>query len=231
MVSFSTLLSAFILGILTSISPCPLATNIVALSYISKKITHPFIVFISGVAYSLGRMTLYITLSIIIIYGLTDLPWLSNTLQTNLPKIIGPILIITGTFILQLIPINIPSFTPSEKTLKLFEKSGIVGSFLLGFILALSFCPNSAALFFGGVVPIATSLKSPVIIPSIYGISTGLPVLTIAVIASTGTSKLASFFNTISIVEVWMNRVVGSVFILVGMYFSLKYIFRIELPF
>ncbi len=221
---------SILLGILTSVSPCPLATNIVALSWISKRIAHPYLVFLYGIFYSLGRMFLYVILSVIILIGLTDLPLLSNALQTYLPKIIGPILIIAGIFILELITINLPSISPNKKLFSYPEKYGLAGSFILGFLLALSFCPNSAALFFGGLIPLATSKNSSIVLPAIYGISTGLPVLFFAILISTGTTKVATAYNIITPVETWVRKITGAIFIIIGIYFSLKFIFKIPLP-
>lgn len=227
----SAIFSSIFLGILTSVSPCPLATNIVALSWLSKKLTHPLVVLTNGIFYSLGRMFLYVLLSIIILSGLTDLPWLSNALQTYLPKIVGPILIISGLFVLELVQIHLPTLAPNKKLFYLSENLGVLGSFLLGFLLALSFCPNSAALFFGGLIPLATSKNSLVIIPSFYGISTGLPVLLFAVLISTGTTKVATVYNIITPIELWARKITGVIFILIGIYFSIKFIFKIHLPF
>ncbi len=232
MVYISSLLFCFIRYFnFNTISPCPLATNIVALSWLSKKLTHPLFVLINGICYSLGRMCLYVLLSIIILSGLTDLPWLSNVLQTYLPKMIGPILIVSGLYILELISIDIPTLAPNKKLFYLSENFGIFGSFMLGFLLALSFCPNSAALFFGGLIPLATSKNSLVIIPSLYGISPGLAVLLFAVLISTGTTKVATVYNIITPIELWARKITGAIFIIIGIYFSIKFIFKIPLPF
>ena len=97
--------SALWLGILTSISPCPLATNIAAVSFLSKKIAHPALVFISGFAYTLGRMAAYAALGWIIISSLLGVPEVAQFLQKYMGKALGPLLIITGLFLLEILDI------------------------------------------------------------------------------------------------------------------------------
>ena len=143
------LLSALWFGILTSISPCPLAANIAAVSFLSKKINHPRMILWSGLAYTLGRMTAYVVLGVIIISSLAGVPAVANFLQKYMNRILGPILILVGLFLLDILKLNFSGFSLSgEKQNKLAEL-GVLGSFVLGAIFALSFCPISAALFFG----------------------------------------------------------------------------------
>ncbi|MGC8739261.1 MAG: aromatic aminobenezylarsenical efflux permease ArsG family transporter [Candidatus Hydrogenedens sp.] len=221
--------SAIYLGFLTSISPCPLATNIVAISYISKKITHPGFVLLNGLIYSLGRTLAYIILSFILVKSLLDMPFLSNFLQKYMNKIVGPLLIIVGMFLLDLIKINLNVSFKMEKFNMKIEEWGLVGAFLLGLLFALSFCPTSAALFFGGLIPLATKTGSDLTVPFLYGISTGIPVIILAFLISFGTSKVSKAYNFLSSAELWARRITGIIFILVGIYLTLINIFKISL--
>jgi len=222
------LFSAVYLGFLTSISPCPLATNIVAISYISKKITHPGLVLLNGLIYSLGRTLAYIILSFILVKSLLDMPFLSHFLQKYMNKIIGPLLIIVGMFLLDLIKINLNISFKTDKFNKKIEEWGLIGAFLLGFLFALSFCPTSAALFFGGLIPLATKTNSVFSVPFFYGVSTGIPVIIFSFLISFGTSKVSKVYNFLSSAEVWARRITGIVFILVGVYFTLINVFKIS---
>lgn len=229
MQSVVAILSAVYFGFLTSISPCPLATNIVAISYISKKISHPGLVLLNGFIYSLGRTLAYILLSFIIIKSLLDMPFLSHFLQKYMNKVIGPFLIIVGMFLLELIKINLNISFKTEQLNQKIEKWGLMGAFFLGILFALSFCPTSAAFFFGGLIPLATQQNSAFIVPFSYGISTGIPVIIFAFLISFSTSKVGKAYNFLSSAEYWARKVTGIIFILVGIYLTLINIFKISL--
>jgi len=212
-------LSALWLGILTSISPCPLATNIAAISFLSRRVNHPRKVLWSGFAYTLGRMTAYVIIGVILISSLAGIPSTANFLQKYMNKILGPVLIVVGLFLLDILKLNFLDFSlSSDKQNKLAEK-GIFGSFALGAIFALSFCPISAALFFGSLIPLALNNNFGIAFPFIYGIGTGLPVVIFAIGITLGVHSIAHWFNKVTKLEIYMRKVTGIIFILVGIYF------------
>jgi len=221
------LASAFWLGILTSISPCPLASNVAAISFLSKKIAHPALVFISGLAYTLGRMVSYVVLGWIIISSVLSVPQVAQFLQKYMGKVLGPLLILTGLILLEIITIRLPEVSLSQKHHNRLAESGAPGAFLLGFIFALAFCPISAALFFGSLIPLAINSKSGIILPFIYGIGTGLPVLVFAVAIALGVTSLSHWFHKITRLEYYTRKITGAVFILVGLYYTGIYILRL----
>jgi cytochrome c biogenesis protein CcdA len=218
-------LSAFWLGILTAISPCPLATNVVAISFLSKKIVHPKIVFFSGLFYTLGRMFSYAGLGFIIISSLLSVPIAANFLQKYMNKAFGPILILTGLFLLEIFKFKMPAFSLSEKHQNKLAGSGVVGAFILGLIFALVFCPVSAALFFGSLIPLALKSKLGVTLPFVYGIATGLPVLLFAFLIALGVTSLNRWFNRLSRLEYYMRKITAIIFIIVGVYYILVYFY------
>ena len=224
---FVGFVSAFWLGILTSISPCPLAANVVAISFISKKIIHPRIVFLSGLAYTIGRMLAYALLGFIIINSFLSIPVLANFLQKYMNKIFGPILILTGLFLMDALKLRFPSFSLSEKHQNELSGAGVGGAFALGLIFALVFCPISAALFFGSLIPLALSHKLGVTLTFIYGIGTGLPVLAFAVAIAAGVTSLSRWFHKLTKLEYYMRKITGIVFILVGLYYAGIYLLKI----
>lgn len=215
------------LGILTSISPCPLATNIAAISYLGKQISRPGYVVWSGLAYTLGRTLVYLGLGIIIVAGLLNIPALSFFLQENINKILGPVLILTGIFLLEIIPLRLPGFSVSTATQNRLASRGHWGAFILGFLFALSFCPVSAGLFFGSLIPLAVKENSQFAMPAIYGIGTALPVIIFAVVVSLATGAVGKIFDKLTIYERWARRLTGLIFIAVGIYLCLKYIFAV----
>jgi cytochrome c-type biogenesis protein len=221
------LVSALWLGILTSISPCPLATNIAAVSFISQRITQKNTVLLSGILYTIGRSLTYIVLGLLIVKALVDIPLLSDFLQRYVNKILGIVLILVGMVLLDLlrIPMNMPSV--SEHFAKKLADKGTLGSLPLGILFALAFCPVSAALFFGGLIPIAVKTESGIGLPLIYGIGTGLPVLLFAFLVAAGAGYMNNLYYRITKIESYTKKATGIIFILVGIYYALVYIFGI----
>jgi sulfite exporter TauE/SafE len=223
------LLSALWLGILTSISPCPLASNIAAVSFIVKRIDHTSLVFSSGLLYTLGRVIGYTVLGVLITSSLLSMPQASFFLQNYMNKILGPILIITGLFLLEILKFTSFGFSFSQKSTARLQDMGTVGALPLGILFALSFCPISAALFFGSLIPLSVKSGSNIIFPSVYGIGTGLPVLIVAILITVGIKNIGTIFKKITLFEYWMRKTTGVIFILVGIYYVLTHIFYVTL--
>ncbi|MFW5879905.1 MAG: cytochrome c biogenesis protein CcdA [bacterium] len=156
-----------------------------------------------------------------------SIPGLSNFLQTQMHKILGPLLILIGMFLLEMISINLPSLSSSSKMQNIFKNMGMWGAFPLGIIFALSFCPVSAALYFGSLIPLATQFSSSLILPSMYGIGTGLPVFIFAILIALGTGWVSKAFNNIGKFEHWFRMITGIIFVIVGIYLCLVYIFGV----
>lgn len=219
--------SALWLGVLTSISPCPLATNIAAVSFIGKQFTSAPRVALSGVCYVLGRMLAYLGLGSALIAGLLSAPLLSDFLQKSMNKILGPILILVGMVLLELLRFNIPGGGVGERMQARAGKGGMWGAGLLGIIFALSFCPVSAALFFGSLIPLSVTHGSSMVFPLLFGVGTGLPVIVFAMMIALGARSIGALFQKLTRVELWARRSTGAIFIAVGIYYSLVYIFEI----
>lgn len=216
--------AALWLGALTSVSPCPLATNIAAISYIGKRVERPSLVFWSGALYTLGRTLTYTALGMLLIAGLLAIPELSFFLQTNMNKILGPVLIVAGMFLLGLININFGNGGFGASIRDKTQDWGVWGAGALGILFALSFCPVSAALFFGSLIPLAVKFESGLVIPALYGVGTAVPVVAFAVLLSVGMHSVSKWFQKITKVELWARRITGVLFILVGTYYSYIYI-------
>ena len=217
------------LGILTSASPCPLATNIAAISYIGRRVDSPIQVFLTGLLYSLGRMITYLALSILLVAGTLSIPVLSQFLQKHMNQILGPILVLAGMMLLELIEVKLPGGGLGDRLQRRAEHWGIWGAGLLGIVFALTFCPASAALFFGSLIPLSLKWNSTFFMPSLYGIGTALPVLVFALLIALGAKSISTVFNKITKFEIWGRRITGWVFILVGVYFCLVYVFGVRL--
>lgn len=220
-------LSALWLGILTSISPCSLASNIAAISYVGRQVGNTRSVLLSGMMYSLGRMLTYLIIAIVVISSILAIPEVSNTLQKYMNKLLGPILIIVGMFLLELISVNIPSIHAGEKMQNRLKGNGVIGAGFLGMVFALSFCPASTALFFGSLIPLSLKHESNILLPSIYGLGTALPVFVFSFLIAFSAQLVGKVFNKLTQIELWVRRITGGVFIIVGIYFCLIYIFRV----
>lgn len=219
--------TAFWLGILTSISPCPLATNIAAVTFISRRVGHAGWALLAGVGYTLGRAAAYLAVGGIVVAGILSIPGVSQFLQRYMNKLVGPILVIVGMFLLDLLRVNLPfgQAGGSEGLRERAAKSGFWGATLLGALFALSFCPVSAALFFGSLVPLSIRHESRILLPLLFGIGTGLPVVAVAALVASGESALARAFHRITAVEKWARLATGLTFVVVGIYLSIRFIF------
>lgn len=217
--------SAIWLGVLTSISPCPMVTNIAAIFFIGRHVTNTYQVLLSGLLYTFGRILAYVALGALIVRGILSIPGASNFLQGYMNKIIGPLLILAGMFLLELIQINVSVSISGERMQKHVAKRGIWGAGILGMLFALSFCPVSAALFFGSLIPLSIKYRSDLLLPLLYGIGTGLPVLVFAILVAMGAGWVGRALGKLNQLERWTRIITGSIFILAGIYLTIRHIF------
>ena len=217
------LVSAFWFGVLTSISPCPLATNIAAVSFVSRDVVSPWKVLRSGIFYTFGRVLTYVFLGSLIIYGVMAGAGAANFLQHHLDRFLGPLLVVLGLLLLGWIGGNLALPGTGGGADKAARLAGPLAPFVLGVLFALSFCPVSAGLFFGSLLTLGVKENSPFLAPAAFGLGTGLPVLAFALAVSLGTASVGSLFHKVKVFESWARPVTGAVFILVGIYYSLAF--------
>lgn len=219
--------SSLWLGILTSISPCPLATNIAAISYVGRNAGNSGLVLASSALYTLGRVVAYAVIGTLVVASLLSAPGLSVWLQKNMNLFLGPVLILVGMILLGLI--ELPALTGNglNWARTRVEKLGLAGSGLLGILFALSFCPVSAALFFGSLVPLAIANESKMLLPAVYGVGTGIPVLIFAVMLVFGKNSFGEFFGQVTGAEKWLRAITGASVLLVGVYITLQQVYHV----
>lgn len=227
--SFIALFSAFWLGILTAISPCPLAANIAAISFISRQIGNNRSVVITGFLYTAGRTLAYIVLGVGITAGLLASGEVSRFLQKYLNEILGPVMILLGMVLLGMIGSGLSFNVMSDNIQKKAQTQGLWFSLPLGIIFALSFCPVSAGLFFGALVPLSIKYGSKLILPLVYGIGTALPVIIFAFLIALGGEYLGKAFNKLTQIEKWVRWTAGTLFIIAGVYYCLSHIYGIKI--
>ncbi len=215
------ILAAFFIGLMTAISPCPLATNITAIAYASKKIDNSRHTLLVGLLYTLGRMFTYVLLASMIVWVGVNTQAIALFLQNYGEKILGPLLLVIGVVMLDIFKFSFLRSSGKMNRLKqrLAEK-GFLGSFLLGVIFALAFCPFSAVLFFGMLIPIALKAGDGLVIPSVFALATGLPVIIFSIILVKGVSRLGRVMNKVQTSELWMRKIVAGIFIIAGAYYT-----------
>jgi cytochrome c-type biogenesis protein len=218
-------ISAFALGLMTAISPCPLATNITAIGFISKDIEHRNKVFINGLVYTLGRALSYTLLAVIIFTG-ADQFKISGWFQQYGEKIVGPMLVLIGLVMLDIIKINFPGM---GKLTKRFRENGTNSYWdvlLLGILFALAFCPYSGVLYFGMLIPMTISSASGLYLPVVFAIATGIPVIVIAWLLAYTVSGVGKLYNRLKTFEIWFRRVISVVLIAKSVYYIINVYLR-----
>lgn len=212
------LFSAFILGLMTAISPCPLATNITAIGYISKDIQSRKKVFYNGLVYTLGRGITYTLIGLAFFFGAGQFK-ISMIFQSWGEKILGPLLIFIGIFMLGFINITIPGIGSLTEKMENNSKGGFWGVLFLGIVFALAFCPYSGVLYFGMLIPMTISSAGGLYLPLVFAIATGIPVIIFAWLIAFSVGSLGKLYNKMKIFEKWFRQVIAVLFIGIGIYY------------
>lgn len=218
-------ITAFILGLLTAVSPCPLATNITAIGFIGKDIENRHRIFINGLLYTLGRVVTYTVLGFILIPILREGASMF-AVQKAISKygeiLIAPLLIVIGIYMLDLIKLNIPKISINGEYVKKRTK-GSWGALFLGILFSLAFCPSSGIFFFGMLIPLSAAEAGGYLLPVVYAIATGLPVILVAWVLAYSVAGLGKFYNRIQVFEKWFRKIVAILFIAVGIYYAVMF--------
>jgi len=214
-------LTAILLGLMTSISPCPLATNITAIGFISKDIDNRNRVFLNGLFYTLGRAITYTSIALIIYLGADQFRF-SGFFQQYGEKIIGPLLIIIGVLMLDVVRIKFPGLSRLTAAMGKRKSWRYIDAVLLGMVFALAFCPYSGVLYFGMLIPITVASASGLYLPVFFAVATGIPVILFAWLLANTVSGIGGVYNKIKVFELWFRRVVAAVFIIVGVYYIIR---------
>lgn len=215
-------ISAFVLGLMTAISPCPLATNITAIAYIGKDIDDKKRVFLNGLIYTLGRAISYTAIGLIFFFGASQFKLLSFFQQWG-EKLLGPVLILIGLLMFGVLKININGVNNIIQKYSRNRKVSFWSVLIIGILFALAFCPYSGVLFFGLLIPITIASAKGLYLPVIYAFATGLPVIIFAYLLAFTVSGVGKFYNSIQKIEKWFRYMVAAIFSGVGIYYSLIY--------
>ncbi|MGD9930751.1 MAG: aromatic aminobenezylarsenical efflux permease ArsG family transporter [Mangrovibacterium sp.] len=212
------LLSAFILGLMTAISPCPLATNITAIGFISKDIESRKKVFYNGLVYTFGRAISYTAIGLMFFFGAEQFR-IEGIFSTWGEKLLGPLLIVIGLFMLGVLNLKIPGIGSLTERMESRANKGFWGVLLLGIVFALAFCPYSGVLYFGMLIPMTVSSASGLYLPVAFAFATGIPVILFAWLIAFSVGSLGGVYNKMKTFEMWFRRIVAVLFIGVGVYY------------
>jgi cytochrome c-type biogenesis protein len=224
----SAIIAALGLGIWTAAQPCPMATNVAAISYLGRRVDRPRLVFLAGLLYALGRTLVYVILAILLAEGF-QASRISMFLQTRVYQFVGPLLIVLGMCFLEMIVLTWPGGGISEQMQKRVDALGVWGALPLGILFALAFCPVSAMCFFVSVLALVSSYDSRLVLPSVYGVGTALPVVAFAALIAISARAVGQAFNVLSQIAWWVQRITGVICLAIGIHFSLKYAFDLPL--
>jgi len=211
-------ITAIVLGLMTAISPCPLATNITAIGFISRDIENRKRVFINGLVYTLGRAISYTAIALALYFGTSKMN-VSLLFQGWGEKLLGPMLIVIGLFMLDVIKINVPGISTLTDRIGENSKGSYWSTLLLGMVFALAFCPYSGVLYFAILIPITVASASGLYLPVLFAIATGLPVILFAWLLAYAVGNVSKMYNQIKTFELWFRRIVAVLFIIVGIYY------------
>lgn len=214
-------LTAFLLGLLTAISPCPLATNIAAIGFISKDIENRKRIFLNGVLYTIGRVIAYTVLGIVLISILKEgasVFGIQKTVSKWGELLLGPLLLLIGLFMLFGNRLNLPKFGFDGNGERLAKKGGW-GALLLGVLFAMAFCPSSGVFYFGMLIPMSVTATAGWMLPILFAVATSLPVLVVAWILAFSVEKVGEFYGKMQTVQKWLNIIVGVLFVVIGIYY------------
>ena len=218
--------SAIGFGWLMALSPCPMATNIAAISYIGKDASSTWKVLLSGISYTIGRTVAYTGLAVLLVKAVLHRQSVSYFLQVHMNEILGPLLIILGMILLELISVPMPSPASTGWASKIADRRGIISSGVLGVIFALSFCPISAVYYISMLEQTRESGLT-ILLPMVFGVTTALPVLVLAFVIALAAKYVGAIYSALAKVEKWLRAIAGVIFILVGIYYCLVYIYEV----
>lgn len=216
------IVTAFVLGLLTAISPCPLATNITAVGFIGRDIESKQRIFWNGILYSVGRIIAYSVLGAILIYILrsgADMFSIQKGVSKWGEMLIAPVLLLIGLFMLFGDRLRLPQFGFSGDV-KSEKLKGVWGSLFLGVLFAMAFCPTSGILYFGMLIPMSAQATGGYLLPIVFAFATGLPVILVAWLLAYSVAGVGKFYNRMKIFQKWFNMIVAILFILVGLYYA-----------
>jgi cytochrome c biogenesis protein CcdA len=222
--------TAIVLGIWTTLQPCPIATNLAAVSYLGRRVDRPVKVLLAGLLFALGQAVAYVALAFLVLGGMASAWRLSTFLQENVTLALGPLWILAAMVLLSMIRFRLPGVTISPKWQGRVDAWGFWSALPLGVVLALAFCPASATCFFVSLITIAATHHSRILLPIAYAAGAALPVAVFAVVIAYAARSFGRFWNRSLEIQLWLRRAIGVILLVIGIHFSLRYNFSVAPP-
>ena len=221
--SATPVLTALLLGLLTAVSPCPLATNIAAIGFIGKDLENRKRIFVRGLLYTAGRITTYTALGIILLTVLktgANLFGIQKFVGKYGEMLLGPILLLIGLYMLFGQKLRLPSlgFKGSGENI---ARRGGWGAFLLGMLFAMAFCPTSGIFYFGMLIPLSATVPAGYLLPAVFAIATALPVLVVAWVLAFSIQRIGTIYGKMQTIQKWHSLIVGILFTAIGIYYCI----------
>lgn len=200
-----------------------MATNITAISFLARRATSLRNVQLSCVCYIVGQATAFVLLAMVLVGSLLTVPVVSHLLQKYMFRLLGPILLLCAVFLLELWVVQLGDGRLKSWAQGRAKSGGFWAAALLGIVFAMSFCPTTAALFFGSLLPLAVSHESSFLLPLCYAVGVALPVVVFSALVAFAATLVSQAFAKVGQAEYWARRITGGVFLVVGLYFTLRY--------
>jgi len=226
MTAWTAIAAAAALGAMSSIAPCPLAANVAAMSYVARRVGRPKLALLGAAWFIFGQVLAYVMLAALLTWPLLRINATAAFLQRYLPKLLGPLMIVVGVLLLELIPTGFVGGI-SQRWRKRAESAGLAGELLLGAMLALAFCPTTAALYFGQLIPLSLRFERPLTLPVAFGIGAAAPIMALALVLALATNRLGAAYAAISTFQKWARWIAGAAFAGAGIYLTLVHIYGI----
>jgi len=215
------LVSALLFGLIGATAPCQLSTNVAALAFLSRGVSNPSRVWGQTLAFVVGKVTVYLLVGgAVVALGLQ----ISQFSGTAIPVVVfarralGPLLVVVGLFLLGVLKTQ---FTLGGRFSAWLEekagrRQGLIPAYLLGVAFSFTFCPTLFWLFFGLTIPLAIASPGGLLFPGVFAMGTALPVLALAALLTSGVVGVRETVKRFKAADVWIQRVVGGLFILIG---------------
>lgn len=214
--------TALILGLLTAISPCPLATNIAAVGYLASDVASPRRILLNGMLYALGRIVAYTALGaalILILRTGAGVFSIERAAGRWSEILLPPAMILAGMYMLFGSRLKLTTGAKSSGVVKA-PRNG-VGAFLIGMLFAMAFCPTSGVFYFGMLIPMSAAAAQGFALPALFAAATALPVVATAWVLAYGANRLGNLYNRLTAIERWLTRFVAAIFIITGIAYAI----------
>lgn len=218
------LLTAFLLGLFASINPCQLAINVSALTWLFGRKETKERQRQTGLIYLIGRFVAFFVLGWVCVWAISyfgirlsasklmSLDSIYSWVEVLLPWL----LMVVGLFFFYR-AFHVHKHDGScHNSSQVIHRGRRYGSFWLGVILAFLFCPESAVVFFGMMVPLGAATSVSWSVPLIYALSSLIPFVLLLWMVHHANAFVNRYEDRVARIQVWVNAFLGFLFIMLA---------------